>query len=202
MIVSCDLTEDPVVGGTNTQEMAGEWYLQLLNPVDSSILVDYSLATTSNTSANVASSMWITDAAHFWDFQCKMNTNQQNLSFNADKVDNLLYDPSHKAPAANVKPAPPIGEIKTVLSTTPRLMSITNGKISQDSYTPPSKTKTDYLSCLMSGWYRGFNYVVDSYVVTGVDTSVVWKLKDESDVEDGPYLITGYKRTGFLEDEH
>ncbi|NOT38570.1 MAG: hypothetical protein HOP11_14455 [Saprospiraceae bacterium] len=200
---SCDLTEDPDVGGTNTKDMAGEWYLQLIDPADSvTVYVDYSLATTSNTAANVADKMLFDDAAHFFHFQCKMNTNQQNLTFNAENAENIQYDPAHTPPAAKPKPIPAIGSVKTQLSATPKLMTITNGTITKNSFSPPSKTKTDFLSCLMTGIYRGYNYVAESYAITGTDTSVVWKLRDESDVPDGPYIISGYKRTGFLEDEH
>jgi|JI102314A1RNA_FD_contig_81_1351480_length_6028_multi_2_in_0_out_0_1 hypothetical protein len=197
---SCDLTDNPAIEGSNTEAMAGEWYLQLMDAVDSTLYVDYSLATTSNTAANVADKMWFNDGAHIFDYQCLINTNQAALTFSATAADNLNFSSTHNPPAA--KPVVALGTTKSVLSATPEKMTIEGGSISKNSFTPPSKTKTDFLQCRITGLYKSFNYVADSYTINGVDTSVVWKLSGTSESADGPYIMAGYKRTGFLEDEH
>jgi len=63
---SCDLTDNPAIEGSNTEAMAGEWYLQLMDAVDSTLYVDYSLATTSNTAANVADKLCNNQCTHIF----------------------------------------------------------------------------------------------------------------------------------------
>ena len=107
---SCDLTDNPAIEGSNTEAMAGEWYLQLMDAVDSTLYVDYSLATTSNTAANVADKMWFNDGAHIFDYQCLINTNQAALTFSATAADNLNFSSTHNPPAA--KPVVALGTTK------------------------------------------------------------------------------------------
>ncbi len=197
---SCDLTDNPAIEGSNTEAMAGEWYLQLMDAVDSTLYVDYSLATTSNTAANIGDKMWIN-----WlhidptiDFQSIINTNQTSLTFSSINANNLLF--SETPPAG--KPVVAIGTTDTISPKIPALVTIEGGAITKNSYTPPSKTKTDFLQCRITWLYKSFNYVADSYTINGVDTTVVWKLTGTSESADGPYIMAGYKRTGFLEDEH
>lgn len=90
---SCDLTDNPAIEGSNTEAMAGEWFLQLMDAVDSTLYVDYTLATTSNTAANIGDKMWIN-----WlhidptiDFQSIINTNQTSLTFSSINANNLLF---------------------------------------------------------------------------------------------------------------
>ncbi|MBK7812357.1 MAG: hypothetical protein IPI50_14230 [Saprospiraceae bacterium] len=199
VISSCDLTENPAIDGTSTEAMSGEWYLQLMEE-DSSLVVDYTLATTSNTAANVPDKMWMNDGAHIFDFQSVINTNQSTLTFNAINAENLHFSETHSAPGG--KPVVAIGATKTVSSATPERMTIENGSITKNSFTAPSKTKTDFLQCRITGLYKAFNYVADSYSINGTDTTVVWRLSGTSESADGPYILAGYKRTGFLEDEH
>lgn len=126
---SCDLTDNPAIEGSNTEAMAGEWYLQLMDAVDSTLYVDYSLATTSNTAANVADKMWFNDGAHIFDYQCLINTNQAALTFSATAADNLNFSSTHNPPAA--KPVVALGTTKSVLSATPEKMTIEGGSISK-----------------------------------------------------------------------
>ncbi|MBK6546755.1 MAG: hypothetical protein IPO78_08955 [Saprospiraceae bacterium] len=196
---SCDLTDEPAITGTAVQSMAGEWFLQLADATDGTLYVDYSMCTTSNTAANTADKMWFFDHDHFFSTQNKLSVNINDLSFSSDD-DNLLYDATHKAPTG--KPVVAIGTVKTVLSATPAKIKITNGKILKNAARPPSKTTTDSLYMLMTGVYSQFNYMADTYQINGVDTTVVWKLVSTLTADDGPYAISGYRRTGFLEDEH
>jgi len=199
-VSSCDLTENPAVEGTNTEAMSGEWYLQLMDAADSTLYVDYTLATTSNTAANVADKMWMNDGAHIFDFQSVINTNQSSLTFNALNANNLHFSEAHTKPAG--KPVVALGATKTVLSATPEKMTIEGGSISKNSFTAPSKTKTDFLQCRITGIYKAFTYTAETYTINGTDTIVNWNQTGVSESADGPYILAGYKRTGFLEDEH
>ncbi len=196
---SCDLTTDPDVGGTNVQEMSGEWFLQLKDSATKDVYVDYSLNTTSNDASNSSDKFWLIDHGSFWGFQSKMNANVQNFTFDANNSANILYT---NPPAVGARPIVALGTIKKVQSSSPYKMIVSNGKISKGTFVAPSKTNTDFLSCLATGIYKKFTYVAESYSIVNGDTSMVWKITEEADEVDGPYLIEGYRRTGFLEDEH
>lgn len=197
---SCDLTDDPAITGTQVQKMAGEWFLQLRDAVDNTLYVDYNMVTTSNTAANTADKMWFLDHDHFFGTQNKMTVNITNLTFTADDA-NILFDGTHTKPAG--KPVVSLGTIKTANSAVPSRIKIADGKILQNAARPPSGTQTDSMYMLMTGVYATYEYRAESYTINGTDTTVVWQLiNSPGESEDGPYKLSGYRRTGFLEDEH
>jgi hypothetical protein len=200
IIQSCDLTDDPEITGTPVQSMAGEWYLQLYDLADGTLYVDYSLCTTSNTSANVSDKMWFLDHDHFWSMQTLMNVNTANQTFSGDNV-NIFFDGAHTTPAG--KPVVALGTVKNANSAVPARIRITDGKILENAAHVPSRTEADSMYCQMTGVYQVYRYIADSYTINGTDTVVVWRLADSAGTsDDGPYGIAGYRRTGFLEDEH
>jgi Lipid-binding putative hydrolase len=200
ILQSCDKVALPEIGGTKVQEMCGEWYLRLLKATDSTQLVPYSLATTSNTAADVADKMWLNDGGHFFTFQSKMDVDISALTFKSQDIDNINYSGPPTAPPA--KPIVKLNVEKSNTSADPIKMTITGGKISKGSYTAPSKAKTDYFDSRITGIYETYTYFAEKYTIVGTDTSVVWKLKTKELESDGPYILAGYRRTGFLEDEH
>jgi Lipid-binding putative hydrolase len=201
ILQSCDKVALPEIGGTKVQEMCGEWYLRLLDATDSTQLVAYSLATTSNTAADVADKMWLNDGGHFFGFQSKMDVNISEFTFKSQDIENINYSgPPVAVPTA--KPVVKLNVEKSFLSADPLKMTITGGKISKGSYTAPSKAKTDYFDSRITGIYEKYIYFAEKYTIVGTDTSVVWKLKSKELENDGPYILAGYRRTGFLEDEH
>jgi len=88
---SCVKESDTDAGGTATQAMSGEWWVQaginneLLSP-------DYYKILTYNTSENVSNKMWIDDGESFWQFKVKMDVNPADKSFSATASQNSYYD--------------------------------------------------------------------------------------------------------------
>ncbi len=144
-IVSCDLGDDPAIGGTATQAVAGEWFVYY--SVDGEQISDYSLVTTSNTAANVANELLITDDANFYDFKVKTPLNLEAKTFGGSGLQNLAYDIT---------------------------VNLLNGKILSDAATTTGGNTTD---------------------------SIYFEM-EFSDDPGTIYTGSGYRRTGFLEDEH
>ncbi|BDU23641.1 hypothetical protein FLGSB24_03850 [Flavobacterium sp. GSB-24] len=76
---ACDEVGDTNPGGTSTKDMSGDWYVQTL--VNGTVVADYALISTYNTSANDGKEMWIDDHGHVWDFKVKSPVTLSALSF-------------------------------------------------------------------------------------------------------------------------
>ena len=203
-IMSCDLGDDPDPGGTATEAIAGEYYVQLLSAPGGDVYLDYSLVTISNTAANTANQIRISDDEHIWGFNSVFNVDLATLTFSGDKVANALYD----QPAAS--PYKPIGTIDTIGSV-PKYMTITEGKVFPGAAHVPSLTTADSIAFYATGLYYLSAYQVvawDFDTVSSdplvIDTFNVFQYIEEfpDGDPDGPYFLSGYRRTGFLEDEH
>lgn len=200
-LVACDAGDEPDIKGTATQELSGEWFLQLTDEANE-VLVSYNLFTTSNTSANAATEMWFVDHDVFG-AQSKVTVDPNAFTFSSTDSPNLDYAPGD-APAE--KPVVKLGTVKKVVSGVPQTITISNGKVLKDAFTAPSKTKTDSMYLQITGKYVADTYQASEYKITTVagkpDTAVVWKMTGTAIEPDGPYIMSGYRRTGFREDEH
>lgn len=145
-ISSCQ--EDPEIGGTAVQPLAGDWFVQAKD-ANGNVLVDYSAITTYNTAANSATEMWFDD--HFWGTKFKVPVNASALTFAGTAMQN-------SDPAYDVQ------------------ITIANGKIiEQGTVGPESKSPTD---------------------------SIYYEVTYSDDPDGLTYYMSGYRRTGFEEDEH
>ncbi len=144
-LMSCDLGDDPAVGGTATQAMAGEWWVTF--SIGGEDLTGYTLTTTSNTAANSTSEFLVTDNANAWDYKVKCPINLDAKTFSGTSLANLTYDIT---------------------------VNITDGKILPGAATTTGGNVTD---------------------------SIYFKV-EFSDDPGNLYEVAGYRRTGFLEDEH
>ena len=156
LFASCEKDE---VGGTATESMAGEWYVNL-DLLDENGDVWMSgedfygisrfLLLTYNTAANVETEMWVDDLANFWEFQVKVDIDQSTLTFSTDgEVANNYYD-------CNV--------------------TITDGKILYGATTTPSGAVADSIVFKVSfdddpyPAYYGFSeYLISGFRYTGLD---------------------------------
>lgn len=146
-MMSCDLGNDPDIGGTATQAVAGEWFTTFTIAGDDVYGLGYQLVTTSNTAANSAGEFLITDDAHTWDYKVKSPLNLDAKTFGGTGLTNLAYDIT---------------------------VNIANGKILPGAATSSGGNVTD-------------------------------SIYFEAEFSDDPgtiYQVAGYRRTGFLEDEH
>jgi hypothetical protein len=112
----------PVIGGTATQALAGEWWVKLDNGADATgdFGPGYYNFSTYNTAANIPTEMWVDDdnnAKSFWDIKGKVTTNVANRTFSGTNIANQDYTST---------------------------FTITNGVIIPNAATAPgSKDKTD-----------------------------------------------------------
>lgn len=146
-MMSCDLGNDPDVGGTATQAVAGEWFTTFTIDGEDVYGLGYQLVTTSNTAANSAGEFLITDDGNQWDYKVKSPLNLDAKTFGGTGLANLAYDIT---------------------------VNIANGKILPGAATSSGGNVTD-------------------------------SIYFEAEFSDDPgtiYQVAGYRRTGFLEDEH
>lgn len=94
LLVSCDRVgngkED--VGGTSTQDMAGDWYVT--TSVGKSVVLGYKKITTYNTSVNDGKEMWVDDLKNIWWFKVKSPINYSAKTFSGSKLHSSIegYD--------------------------------------------------------------------------------------------------------------
>ncbi|WP_423147514.1 lipid-binding protein [Rubrolithibacter danxiaensis] len=139
--------KDPEVGGTATQALAGDWFVQWKE-----LPGTYFHFTTYNTAANSQTEMWLDDNYSFWSstgdeqLKGKVTVNASSLSFSGDNI-------------ANVDPNMPI------------TFSIKNGKvIPNGAKGPGSNAPTDsiYFEAEFSD-DPGTTYIISGYRRTGFD---------------------------------
>ena len=99
-LTSCEKEE---IGGTETEATAGDWYVTV-DAADESGNVPEGYEDffgvgrihmiTTNTAANLASEMIVSDLGNFWDFKVKVSSDQQSLTFqtNTSENNNLVAD--------------------------------------------------------------------------------------------------------------
>ena len=146
-MTSCDLTNDPKIGGTQVQAMAGEWWIRVLDGT-TDVGGGYHLIRTANTAANTDTDLQFDDIG-LWPAKFVAKVDIGAMTF---------------TPATN---------LNNMLSPTIKV-SIIEGKIVKDGATTPGKNTTDLISVK-------FRFSDDPATV---------------------YEYTGYRRTGFQEDEH
>lgn len=143
---SCDLANEPEVGGTLLQKMSGEWYVKVYDTATPS--GSYHLVTTSNTAANTSTDL-LFDDHQYWPCKVVAKVDANTMQFNS------------------------ISSLNNLESSTIKVKVI-EGKILPKAATSTGGNKTDSI-------YVKFEFSDDP----GVN-----------------YIYAGYKRTGFLEDEH
>jgi len=88
---SCVKESDDDAGGTATQAMAGEWWIQL--GVNNELVVpNYFKILTYNTAENVSNKMWIDDLQELWPFKIKMEVNPTDKTFTATSSTSTYSD--------------------------------------------------------------------------------------------------------------
>jgi len=89
--------EKEEIGGTATESLAGQWYVQANVVTASGVEEDpYEIGrfqiNTYNTAANNANEIWIDDNKNFWDFKIKASADVNGLTFSATNAANAKYD--------------------------------------------------------------------------------------------------------------
>ncbi|MCV2483924.1 hypothetical protein OD917_03240 [Flavobacterium sp. SH_e] len=156
--VACDEVGDTDPGGTSTESMSGEWYVQTL--VNGTVVADYALISTYNTSANDGKEIWLDDEGHIWNFKVKTPITLSSSSFAGSNLASSVVDDDP--------------DTEDVIETYDVNVNITEGKV-----TPKGATTTG------------------GHTVDGISFKAEF-----SDDPGTIYEIKGYRRTGFIEDEH
>ncbi|PWT95419.1 MAG: hypothetical protein C5B52_17900 [Bacteroidetes bacterium] len=77
--------KDEPIGGTATQSLANEWWVQIL--VDGSpVAPDFFKLGTYNIATNVNNQMWIDDFRQIWPFKIKVDVNAEGKTFSASNA--------------------------------------------------------------------------------------------------------------------
>jgi hypothetical protein len=87
-VSSCDEAGDPNPGGTTTQDLSGDWFIDIKDSAGS-VLVPHAHHYTYNTSAN-DNTMWIDDAKQGWWLKCKITVNLADGTFTAAAQPNTI----------------------------------------------------------------------------------------------------------------
>lgn len=188
-ITSCEKDE---IGGTATEEMAGQWYVQydhhLYGPdpfgVGSTALYTY------NTASDNGGEIWLTDDDNFWEYKVRIPVNQETVTFGSGQIiDNIATTlPIDTIPVASgedylITP----DTIKTVDGEADSLLilyrylqaRVENGKIIPDAVELSSGVMAD--SIYFELWFED--------------------LAESTEITNDTLFVSGYRKTGFVEDE-
>lgn len=121
LFVSCDEGGDPDPGGTNVQDIAGDWWAVALNPGGETTAFggDYVQFSTYNTAAN-DNTFWVDDHDNWMQLKAKVTLNEDRLTFQSEPNTPELY--------------------------ADETVTITNGLITRDAFTTESNTLVDQIT--------------------------------------------------------
>lgn len=91
-VSSCQ--KEPRIGGTVSQKLAGEWWVQLYNADMSEIYVGYTRWGTYNTADENVDKLWVSDYEHLFDpgLKIKIDANLKDLSFGSQTPVTNAYE--------------------------------------------------------------------------------------------------------------
>lgn len=151
ILLSSACQEDPEIGGTATEALAGEWFIRLLDSDNNDLSGGYTSIVTYNSAANSTDEIIFSDQGNIFEkaVRLKVPCNIEQLSFGSSAVIKNIWE----------------DESEFILN---------NGKIFLKSTQTPSGSIAD---------------------------SIRFEL---TDVADGntTYILCGYRRTGWKEDQH
>ncbi len=155
MLAASSCSKDEI-GGTATQETAGDWYVTMAAVAEDGEVLDedfyglgYHHVLTFNTASNVETEMWLSDqeASNYYPYKVKINVDPTAGTFQVEAGDNQFAD-NH--------------------------VTVTGGKIVKNGTTTPSGMPADYIEFYISfdddqyAAYYGFpHYRVSGYRYTG-----------------------------------
>jgi hypothetical protein len=84
-------SDDVEPGGTATEALAGDWYVQLTDEDGNDLAGGFTTVTTYNTAANVATEMFFDDG-EFWPIKGKVNCDVKSLTFSTSDFVENYYD--------------------------------------------------------------------------------------------------------------
>jgi hypothetical protein len=115
----------PEVGGTTTQSMANEWWVQLFDPSGALVYPAsyYGHIATYNTSSNT-DEIWVDDQNEIWNFKVKAKADLNALTFTANKAVSVVDNYNIKVTITDGKIIPNVGHSKSGVLTDSIYMKI------------------------------------------------------------------------------
>lgn len=205
---SCD--EELEIWDSNTLSYSGTYDYQLLSEDEATVFVDYSSGEqiqVYNTAENVDNKIWIYDLHHLFPLKSKFiltgnSTGFQSTSTNWDDLTNNLD-------ALDLPTAEPTAAGETLTEDRDYIRAaITEGSIGTADVETTGGNTSDSIRIkiiLYSGTATFTSYETDeeTWVVPGVP-EYAWEFTSVAydNSKDETYVISGYRYTGFGEDEH
>lgn len=90
--------EDPEIGGTATEAMAGEWFVRLYDAADNTLIIDYTNVMTYNTANNDNNQLWFSDKGNIFDpeLRLKVPCDLEKMTFGSGQETVNALDPEAK----------------------------------------------------------------------------------------------------------
>lgn len=129
-LFSCEKEED-VVDYTPVGIMAGDWYVQSIDPATGAVLKDYFQLLTSCTSSFDKDTLIISDLGNLWEFNVKVKVDIAGKSFAEDKANSNYYK---------------LNQTTKLYENYNITCKVTEGKITEGTKLLPSGTKADEIS--------------------------------------------------------
>ncbi|MBP6410724.1 MAG: hypothetical protein KA313_06460 [Pseudarcicella sp.] len=198
-VFSCDMGGEPEIGGTGVKELSGEWWVEKYD-INGEFKGGYDLITTSSTAKNSASELLFYDQGHFGGINVKLNSDLTNFTFSGTNVLNQYVREKI------LNPRVPLGTIDS--TSKGRSISSYDLKIYKNKIKTLSNVISDSISIKVEtakievDFYKASSYNIEKLKNGKLDTTVNWTLQETKKQEKSPFYLRGYKRTGFLEDEH
>jgi hypothetical protein len=152
-LFSCEKEED-VVDYTPVRTMAGDWYVQSVDPTTGAVLQDYFQLLTSCTSSFDKDTLVISDLGNLYEFNTKVKVDVDGKTFAQDKANSNYYK---------------LNKTTKLYTNYNITCSVTEGKITEGTKLLPSGTKADEISFKIkfSDDSAGTIYLIKGYRKTG-----------------------------------
>ena len=184
--------EDPDIWDSSTVAFDGNWYVRYDHAQYGEDPFDYGFTPvyTYNTADNNGQEIWITDEGNFWDYKVQIPVNQGNITFGSDQelnnittkyaTDTILAadgEPEYLIDPDTIRTE---GAADSLILYRYHQTKLMNGQIFPNSVSLPSGAIAD--SIYFEIWFED--------------------LEDATNIENDKLIVSGYRQTGFSEDEH
>lgn len=214
-LVSC--TEEPEIWDSATLEYAGNWQFQLFSADGQDLYVDYGYALyTYNTAANIPNEIWIDDETALFPMKFKATLDGTSGEFLSVRGTNIYGTPVNTPGETDTIETVTMGgdysEFEVVEGHIIENASLMTSGVYSDSLYMKIKCYlievdyTSYIASIDSTWDY---FLADSTILTSTDSTFAkmdsvygWESTGDTVEFVEEYVISGYRYTGYSEDEH
>ena len=195
LVVLYACNEDPDIWDSSTVAFDGNWYVSYDHEEYGEDPFEYGFTPlyTYNTADNDGQEIWITDDGNFyWDYKVRIPVNQSDVTFGSDQEVNNI---SIKIITDTI----PVADGETDYLITPDTIKTNDGKA--DSLIILYRY---HQAKLMNGQIIPNSVSLPSGAIADSIYFEIWfeDLIDATEIENDKLIVSGYRQTGFPEDEH